>query len=136
MKKVLLSSVAALAVFAAAAPAFANDGQDHTGSLDNYTEVTGEQFFTNNEGGLTQAAKDGLNNVDAETTKAKIEAAGETVKPKLDENGKPIPGEFVVEGAAKAAKADKKDDAKAPAATKASAAAAGQKALPKTSAVK
>lgn len=134
MKKVLLSSVAALAVFAAAAPAFANDGQGHTGSLDNKTEVTGEQFFTNNEGGLTQAAKDGLNNVDAETTKAKIEAAGETVKPKLDENGKPIPGEFVVEGAAKAnakanAKADAKADAKAPA-------AAGQKALPKTSAVK
>lgn len=30
MKKVLLSSVAALAVFAAAAPAFANDGQGHT----------------------------------------------------------------------------------------------------------
>lgn len=126
MKKVLLSSVAALAVFAAAAPAFANDGQGHTGSLDNKTEVTGEQFFTNNEGGLTQAAKDGLNNVDAETTKAKIEAAGETVKPKLDENGKPIPGEFVVEGAAKA---DAKKDVKAPA-------AAGQKSLPKTSAVK
>ena len=133
MKKVLLSSVAALAVFAAAAPAFANDGQGHTGSLDNKTEVTGPEFFTNNEGGLTQAAKDGLNNVDAESTKAKIEAAGETVEPKLDKNGKPIPGEFVVKGAAKDAKADEnkdaKKDAKAPA-------AAGQKALPKTSAVK
>lgn len=131
MKKVLLSSVAALAVFAAAAPAFANDGQGHTGSLDNKTEVTGSDFFTNNEGGLTQAAKDGLNNVDSETTKDKIKAAGETVEPKLDENGKPIPGEFVVKGAAKDAKADaKKADAKAPAAV------AGQKALPKTSAVK
>ena len=137
MKKVLLSSVAALAVFAAAAPAFANDGQDHTGSLDNKTEVTSSDFFTNNEGGLTQPAKKGLNNGDSETTKDKIKAAGETVEPKLDENGKPIPGEFVVKGAAKDAKADaKKDDAKAPAATKASAAAAGQKALPKTSAVK
>lgn len=132
MKKVLLSSVAALAVFAAAAPAFANDGQGHTGSLDNKTEVTGSDFFTNNEGGLTQAAKDGLNNVDSETTKDKIKAAGETVEPKLDENGKPIPGEFVVKGAAKDAK--KADDKKANA--KASSAAAGQKALPKTSAVK
>ena len=138
MKKVLLSSVAALAVFAAAAPVFANDGKVHTGSLDNKTEVTGKDFFSNETDGLTQAAKDGLNNVDAESTKGKIEAAGETVKPKLDENGKPIPGEFVVEGAAKAdAKADAKTeenkdakkDAKAPA-------AAGQKALPKTSAVK
>ena len=136
MKKVLLSSVVALAVFAAAAPAFANDGQGHTGSLDNKTEVTGSDFFTNNEGGLTQAAKDGLNNVDSETTKDKIKAAGETVEPKLDENGKPIPGEFVVKGAAKDAKADAKkvDDKKAD--TKASSAVAGQKALPKTSAVK
>lgn len=136
MKKVLLSSVAALAVFAVAAPAFANDGQGHTGSLDNKTEVTGSDFFTNNEGGLTQAAKDGLNNVDSETTKDKIKAAGETVEPKLDENGKPIPGEFVVKGAAKDAKADAKkvDDKKAD--TKASSAVAGQKALPKTSAVK
>ncbi len=126
MKKVLLSSVAALAVFAAAAPVFA--------------ENEGAQFGNENapvifdkDGNLTPEGKAGLDNVDAETTKAKIEAAGETVKPKLDENGKPIPGEFVVEGAAKADKADEnkdaKKDAKAPA-------AAGQKALPKTSAVK
>lgn len=53
----------------------------------------------------------------------------------MDENGKPIPGEFVVKGAAKDAKADaKKADANKDA--KAPAAAAGQKALPKTSAVK
>ncbi len=121
MKKVLLSSVVALAVFAAAAPAFANDGHVHTGSLDNEEVVTGEQFFTDNEGGLTQAAKDGLNNVDAESTEAKFNENGEKLVPVP---GKP--GEFVVEGSAKDAK---KDDAKAPA-------AAGQKALPKTSAVK
>lgn len=143
MKKVLLSSVAALAVFAAATPVFANNtGNVHTGNLDNNTPAQGKDFFVDDankpfSSKLTPEAKKGLDNVDAESTKGKIEAAGETVKPKLDKNGKPIPGEFVVEGAAKAdAKADKKDDAKAPAATKASAAAAGQKALPKTSAVK
>lgn len=132
MKKVLLSSVAALAVFAAAAPVFANDGKVHTGSLDNKTEVTGKDFFSNETDGLTQAAKDGLNNVDAESTEAKFNENGEKLVPVP---GKP--GEFVVEGAAKDAKADAKaeenkdakKDAKAPA-------AAGQKALPKTSAVK
>ena len=129
MKKVLLSSVAALAVFAAAAPVFA--------------ENEGAQFGNENapvifdkDGNLTPEGKAGLDNVDAETTKAKIEAAGETVTPKLDENGKPIPGEFVVSGPAKdakdvkgEAKEGKKEEGKAPA-------AAGQKALPKTSAVK
>lgn len=125
MKKVLLSSVAALAVFAAAAPVFANDGQVHTGSLDNKTEVTGPGFFTDNEGGLTQPAKDGLNNVDAESTEAKFNENGEKLVPVP---GKP--GEFVVEGSAKAAaKEAKKEEGKAPA-------AAGQKTLPKTSAVK
>ena len=45
MKKVLLSSVAALAVFAAA-PVFANNqGYVHTGSLDNKETVKGEDFF-------------------------------------------------------------------------------------------
>lgn len=144
MKKVLLSSVAALAVFAAATPVFANNtGNVHTGNLDNNTPAQGKDFFVDDankpfSSELTPEAKKGLDNVDAESTKGKIEAAGETVKPKLDENGKPIPGEFVVEGAAKAdAKTDAKTeenkdakkDAKAPA-------AAGQKALPKTSAVK
>lgn len=92
--------------------------------------MTPKDFFSNETDGLTPAAKEGLNNVDAETTKAKIEAAGQTVEPKKDENGKVIPGEFVVKGAAKAEEnKDAKKDAKAPA-------AAGQKALPKTSAVK
>ena len=125
MKKVLLSSVAALAVFAAAAPVFANDGHVHTGSLDNKTEVTGSDFFLDNEGGLKQPAKDGLNNVDAESTEAKFNENGEKLVPVP---GKP--GEFVVEGSAKDAKKEaKKEEGKAPA-------AAGQKTLPKTSAVK
>lgn len=130
MKKVLLSSVVALAVFAAAAPVFANNqGQNYE---DPATELKSSDLFDGSETGLTKKAKDGLNNVDAESTKAKFNENGEKLVPVP---GKP--GEFVVEGSAKdVAKADKKDDAKAPAATKASAAAAGQKALPKTSAVK
>lgn len=131
MKKVLLSSVAALAVFAAATPVFANNTGQHYSADDNATSLTGADMFTNDKDGLTQYNKDGLNNVDAESTKAKFNENGEKLVPVP---GKP--GEFVVEGSAKAAKADKKDDAKAPAATKASAVAAGQKALPKTSAVK
>lgn len=130
MKKVLLSSVAALAVFAAT-PVFANNTGQHNSADDNATSLKGADLFTNDKDGLTQYGKDGLNNVDAESTKAKFNENGEKLVPVP---GKP--GEFVVEGSAKADKADKKDDAKAPAATKASAAAAGQKALPKTSAVK
>lgn len=131
MKKVLLSSVAALAVFAAATPVFANNTGQHYSADDNATPLTGADMFTNDKDGLTQYNKDGLNNVDAESTKAKFNENGEKLVPVP---GKP--GEFVVEGAAKDAKANakkddaKKDDAKAPAA------AAGQKALPKTSAVK
>ena len=130
MKKVLLSSVPALAVFAAA-PVFANNqGYVHTGSLDNKETVKGEDFFMDDaskdfNSGLKQPAKDGLNNADADSTKAKFKAAGEELKPVP---GKP--GEFVVTGKAKdAAKPAGKDAAK-------SGAAAGQKALPKTSAVK
>lgn len=136
MKKVLLSSVAALAVFAAATPVFANNTGQHYSADDNAKPLTGADMFTNDKDGLTQYNKDGLNNVDADSTKAKFNENGEKLVPVP---GKP--GEFVVEGAAKDAKADakkadakkadaKKDDAKAPAA------AAGQKALPKTSAVK
>ena len=130
MKKVLLSSVAALAVFAAV-PVFANNqGYVHTGSLDNKETVKGEDFFMDDaskdfNSGLKKPAKDGLNNADADSTKAKFKAAGEELKPVP---GKP--GEFVVTGKAKdAAKPAGKDAAK-------SGAAAGQKALPKTSAVK
>ena len=138
MKKVLLTSAAVLAVFAAAAPAFANnEGNVHTGNLDNKTEVTGKDFFSNETDGLTQAAKDGLNNVDADSTKQKFEA-GEHIEPKRDANGNIIKDEFVVTDKANAnkdakeeAKAVKAAEKKAPAAAKADA-----KALPNTAAVK
>ena len=133
MKKVLLSSVAALAVFAAATPVFANNTGQHYSADDNATSLTGADMFTNDKDGLTQYNKDGLNNVDAESTKDKFKAAGEELKPVP---GKP--GEFVVTGKAKdAAKPAGKDAAK-PAGKDAAkpGAAAGQKALPKTSAVK
>ena len=125
MKKVLLSSVAALAVFAAATPVFANNTGQHYSADDNATSLTGADMFTNDKDGLTQYNKDGLNNVDADSTKDKFKAAGEELKPVP---GKP--GEFVVEGSAKA---DAKADAKA---GMASSAKAGEKSLPKTSAVK
>ena len=125
MKKVLLSSVVALSVFATA-PVFANNTGQHYSADDNAKPLTADDMFTNEKDGLTQYNKDGLNNVDAESTKDKFKAAGEELKPVP---GKP--GEFVVKGAPKAdaKKADAKDAKKAPA-------AAGQKALPKTSAVK
>ena len=45
MKKVLLTSAAVLAVFASSAAVFANDGNVHTGNLDNKTEATGSDFL-------------------------------------------------------------------------------------------
>ena len=134
MKKVLLSSVAALAVFAAAAPAFAEDlpfggpNGDQVnirGWVDNNKE---------NEGNLLEA-RDFGNESQKENSKAKTgEANNAVVEPKKDAKGNVIENEFVLRDKgqkdAKAdKKADKKADAKAPA-------AAGQKALPKTSAVK
>ena len=132
MKKVLLSSVVALSLFAAAATVFANNqGYVHTGDLDNQKPVEGKDFFVDDatkpfSPELTDKAKEGLNNVDADSTKAKFNENGEKLVPKKDANGNVIPGEFVVEGSAKEAK---KEEGKAPA-------AAGQKTLPKTSAVK
>ena len=96
MKKVLLTSAAVLAVFASSAAVFANDGYVHTGSEDNTTAATSGDFFTNNEAGLTQAAKDGLNNADAGSTKQKFEDSGEHIEPKRDANGNIIKDEFVV----------------------------------------
>ena len=129
----MLTSAAVLAVFASSAAVFANDGNVHTGNLDNKTEATGGDFFTNNEGGLTQAAKDGLNNVDADSTKQKFEDAGEHIEPKRDANGNIIKDEFVVTD-----KANAKEEAKAVKAAekKAPAAKAEAKALPNTAAVK
>ena len=134
MKKVLLSSVAALAVFATATPVFANNTGSHYDSQDNATSLKGADLFSNEKDGLTDYAKAGLNNDDDASTKAKFKAAGEELKPVP---GKP--GEFVVKGAPKAdadVKADKKADAKDAKDAKKAPAAAGQKALPKTSAVK
>ena len=128
MKKVLLTSAAVLAVFASSAAVFANDGNVHTGNLDNKTEATGGDFFTN---------KDGLNNVDADSTKQKFEDAGEHIEPKRDANGNIIKDEFVVTDKANANK-DAKEEAKAVKAAekKAPAAKAEAKALPNTAAVK
>ena len=123
MKKVLLSSVAALAVFAAS-PVFANNTGQHNSADDNATSLKGADLFSNEKDGLTPYGQAGLNNVDAESTEAKFNENGEKLVPVP---GKP--GEFVVEGSAKDAKKEaKKEEGKAP--------AAEQKTLPKTSAVK
>ena len=138
MKKVLLTSAAVLAVFASSAAVFANDGYVHTGSEDNTTAATSGDLFTNNEAGLTQAAKDGLNNADADSTKQKFEDAGEHIEPKRDANGNIIKDEFVVTDKANANK-DAKDEAKAVKAAEQKAPAAAKadaKALPNTAAVK
>ena len=131
MKKVLLSSVAALAVFAAAAPVFAEDlpfggpNGDQVnirGWVDNNKE---------NEGNLLEA-RDFGNESQKENSKAKTgEANNAVVEPKKDAKGNVIENEFVLrDKGPKADKAEaKKEEGKAPA-------AAGQKTLPKTSAVK
>lgn len=109
MKKVLLSSVAALAVFAAAAPVFA-DGE------------LGANRVTNESGIYADTSKDATvaeikdaNDKDLGTKSEQWTRGANQLK--KGENLKVDKGE-----------ADKKADAKAP--------AAGQKALPKTSAVK
>ena len=138
MKKVLLTSAAVLAAIRFISSSFRLTTVNvHTGNLDNKTEATGGDFFTNNEGGLTQAAKDGLNNVDADSTKQKFEDAGEHIEPKRDANGNIIKDEFVVTDKANANK-DAKEEAKAVKAAekKAPAAKAEAKALPNTAAVK
>lgn len=130
MKKVLLSSVAALAVFAAAAPAFAED-LPFGGPNGDQVNIRGwVDNNKDNEGNLNQARVFG-NASEQENSKAKTgEANNAVVEPKKDANGNVIENEFVLrDKGQKDAKADKKADAKAPA-------AAGQKALPKTSAVK
>ena len=126
MKKKVLLSVFAAALFASPAALANNDGQ-HYSVDDNKVSLTGDDVFGKEPAELTQYAKDGLNNVDADTTKAKFNAAGEKLVPKKDANGKVIPGQFVVEGKAKAA-AKKM-------APKAGVKPAG-KVLPKTSAAK
>ena len=138
MKKVLLSSVAALAVFSAAAPVFAADEIPFGGPNGDQVNIRG--WVDNNkefEGNLFEARVFG-NESQKENSKAKTGAANNAVvEPKKDKNGKVIENEFVLrEKGPKAAPAKPagKDAAK-PGAAKSSA-AAGQKALPKTSAVK
>ena len=140
MKKVLLSSVAALAVFAAAAPVFAADEIPFGGPNGDQVNIRG-WVDNGTEASLDEARVFG-NESQKENSKAKTGAANNAVvEPKKDKNGKVIENEFVLREkgpkaapAKDAAKPAGKDAAK-PGAAKSSA-AAGQKALPKTSAVK
>ena len=122
MKKVLLSSVAALAVFSAAAPVFAEDGLG-----------LGATRWSNESGYYT--------NTDVEATVPEIKAENDKDLGTKSEQwtrdaNKLKAGEHLKVDKGEAVKAaDQKADAKKADAKKAPA-AAGQKALPKTSAVK
>ena len=138
MKKVLLSSVAALAVFTAVAPVFAED-LPFGGPNGDQVNIRGwVDNNKDNEGNLLEA-RDFGNESQKENSKAKTgEANNAVVEPKKDANGNVIENEFVLrDKGQKDAKADMKADKKADAKdAKKAPAAAGQKALPKTSAVK
>ena len=112
MKKVLLSSVAALAVFAAAAPVFAEDGAYGLGAT-RWSEESGIYADTSKDATVGEIKE--ANDKDLGTKSEQWTRGANQLK--KGENLKVDKGE-----------ADKKADAKAP--------AAGQKALPKTSAVK
>ena len=118
MKKVLLSSVAALAVFAAAAPVFA-EGELGANRKTNESGI----YVENNEEPATVAGLKEANDKDLGTKSEQW--TRDANKLKKDENLK------VDKGEVEAPKADEnKEVAKTPAPV------AGQKALPKTSAVK
>ena len=121
MKKKVLLSVFAAALFASPVALAQNEGQ-HNSKDDNATSLTGADVFGKEPAELTQYAKDGLNNVDAGSTKDKFKAAGENLSK--------LPGKdnYLVTGKAK-------DAAKKAMAPKAGAKPAG-KVLPKTSAAK
>lgn len=123
MKKKVLLSVFAAALFASPVALAQNEGV-HNSADDNATSLEGKDVFGPNANELTQYGKDGLNNVDSATTKAKFKAAGEDLVK--------LPGKdnYLVKGASKATAAKK-----APMAPKAGAKPAG-KVLPKTSAAK
>ena len=131
MKKVLLSSVAALAVFAAAAPALADEFVFGPNGVDSATYVKDPKT---SDASLEEAAKAG-DVAQQENSKAKTgEANNAVVEPKKDANGNVIENEFVLrDKGPKADKAEAKKDAKK---EEGKAPAAGQKTLPKTSAVK
>lgn len=118
MKKVLLSSVAALAVFAAVAPVFANDATaEGVFGANRKTEESGIYADTSKD--ATVAEIKDANDKDLGTKSEQWTRGANELKK----------GEKLNVDKGEAAKAaDKKADAKAP--------AAGQKALPKTSAVK
>lgn len=128
MKKVLLSSVAALAVFAATAPVFAEDGAYGLGAT-RWSNESGVWVDNNDVAATPDQIKD-YNDKDLGTKSEQWTRDANPLKDK--EHLKVDKGEAVKAADQKAAdqKADaKKEDKKAPA-------AAGQKALPKTSAVK
>ena len=123
MKKVLLSSVAALAVFSAAAPVFAEDGLGLGATR--WSNETGV-WVDNNDVEATPAQIKEYNDKDLGTKSEQW--TRDANKPKAGEHLKVDKGE-AVKAADQKADAKKADAKKAPA-------AAGQKALPKTSAVK
>lgn len=127
MKKVLLSSVAALAVFTAVAPVFAEDGAYGLGAT-RWSNESGVWVDNNDVAATPDKIKD-YNDKDLGTKSEQWTRDANPLKDK--EHLKVDKGEDVKAADQKAAdqKADAKDAKKAPA-------AAGQKALPKTSAVK
>jgi len=122
MKKVLLSSVAALAVFSAAAPVFAEDGLGLGATR--LTEESGIYADTSKDATVAEIKE--ANDKDLGTKSEKW--TRDANKLKAGEHLKVDKGE-AVKAADQKADAKKDDAKKAPA-------AAGQKALPKTSAVK
>ena len=120
MKKVLLSSVAALAVFSAAAPVFA-DGELAANRLTNESGIYADTSKDATVAEIKEANDKDLGTKSEQwTRKANELKAGEHLKVDKGE---------AVKAADQKADAKKADAKKAPA-------AAGQKALPKTSAVK
>ena len=120
MKKVLLSSVVALAVFAAAAPVFAEDGAYGLGAT-RWSNESGVWVDNNNVEATPAQIKD-YNDKDLGTKSEQWTRDANKLKK----------GEHLKVDKGEAAKPAGKDAAK-PGAAKA---AAGQKALPKTSAAK
>ena len=120
MKKVLLSSVAALAVFASAAPVFA-DGE------------LGANRWSNESGTYADTSKDATV---AEIKEANDKDLGTKSEKWTRDANKLKAGEHLKVDKGEATKAEDKKAPAAKAEDKKAPAAAGQKALPKTSAVK
>ena len=123
MKKVLLSSVAALAVFASAAPVFANDAEG----------VFGANRWSNESGIYADTSKEATV---AEIKEANDKDLGTKSEQWTRDANKLKKGEHLKVDKGEATKAEDKKAPAAKAEDKKAPAAAGQKALPKTSAVK